>query len=75
MRHLVSTRFAREVIGRWRRQYAANQLVERSSVRERELEKENQRLKVKVGELVLEMDHLKKLGLRGNVWVDIGISW
>ena len=52
---------ARELIDRWRKLYAKNQLVEKSSVRERELEKENQRLKIKVGELVLENDHLKKL--------------
>ena len=54
-------KIARELIERWRKLYAKNQLVEKSSVRERELEKENQRLKIKLGELVLENDHLKKL--------------
>ena len=54
-------KIARELIDRWRRLYAKNKLVQTSSVRERELENENQRLKIKLGELVLENDHLKKL--------------
>ncbi len=60
-------KIARELIERWRKLYAKNQLVEKSSVRERELEKENLRLKIKLGELVLENDHLKKctIGQRG----------
>ena len=40
---------------------AANELVERPSSRERALEAENERLKAKVGDLVMEIDHLKKL--------------
>jgi transposase len=52
---------APEIINRWRRQYARNELFDRGSSRERELKKENQRLKEKIGELVLEIDHLKRL--------------
>ena len=49
------------VIQRWRTQYEANQLVDRPSSRERALEAENERLKAKVGDLVMQIDHLKKL--------------
>jgi transposase-like protein len=49
------------VIQRWRTQYGASQLVDRPSSRERALEAENQRLKAKVGDLVMQIDHLKKL--------------
>ena len=49
------------VIQRWRTQYEANQLVDRPSSRERALEAENERLKAKVGDLVMQIDHQKKL--------------
>lgn len=49
------------VIQRWRAQYEANQLVDRPSSRERALEAENERLKAKVGDLVMQIDHFKKL--------------
>jgi transposase-like protein len=49
------------VIQRWRTQYEANQLVDRPSSHERALEAENERLKAKVGDLVMQIDHLKKL--------------
>ena len=48
------------VIQRWRTQYEANQLVDRPSSRERALEAENERLKAKVGDLVMQIDHQKK---------------
>ena len=49
------------VIQRWRTQYEANPRVDRPSSRERMLEAENERLKSKVGDLVMQIDHLKKL--------------
>jgi len=51
---------ARSLIERWRQQYQSNGLVEKPSKRERQLEAENEKLKAKIGELILEMDHLKK---------------
>jgi len=51
---------ARSLIERWRQQYQSNGLVEKPSKRERQLEADNEKLKAKIGELVLEMDHLKK---------------
>jgi hypothetical protein len=41
-------------------QYLSNGLVEKPSKRERQLEADNEKLKAKIGELILEMDHLKK---------------
>ena len=40
-------------------------LVDRSAPRERQLEAENEKLKAKIGELVMQMEHLKKL----QAWV------
>ena len=51
---------SRSVIERWRVQYRNNTLVDRPSNRERQLEAENEKLRAKVGELVMQMDHLKK---------------
>jgi len=45
----------------WRKQYRINGLVDRPSKRERQLEAENEKLKAKVGDLVMQMDYLKKL--------------
>jgi transposase-like protein len=44
----------------WRNQYRNDALVERPSARERQLEAENEQLKAKIGDLVMQMDHLKK---------------
>jgi len=51
---------ARSLIERWRQQYQSNGLVEKPSKRERQVEADNEKLKAKIGELILEMDHLKK---------------
>ena len=56
---------SRSVIERWRIHYHNNALVDRPSSRERQLEAENEKLRAKVGELVMQMDHLKKL----QAWV------
>ena len=56
---------SRSVIERWRVRYHNNALVDRPSSRERQLEVENEKLRAKVGELVMQMDHLKKL----QAWV------
>ena len=49
----------------WREQYLGKSLVERPSSRERQLEAENKKLKSKIADLVMEMDHIKKV----QVWV------
>jgi transposase len=56
---------AHSVVERWRAQYRSNTLNDPPSSRERQLEAENQKLKAKVGDLVMQMDHLKKL----QTWV------
>src|SRR5882672_2962934 len=56
---------SRSLVERWRVQYRNNALVDRPSSRERQLEAENEKLKAKIGELVMQMDHLKKL----QAWV------
>ena len=56
---------SRSVIERWRVQYRNNALVDRPSSRERQLEAENEKLKAKIGDLVMQMEHIKKL----QAWV------
>ena len=56
---------ARSLVERWRMQYRNNALVDRPSNRERQLEAENEKLKAKIGDLVMQMDHIKKL----QAWV------
>ena len=56
---------AKSLIERWRRKCLSNTLVEKPTKRERQLEIENETLKAKIGELVVEMDHLKKW----QIWV------
>jgi transposase len=56
---------SRSLVERWRMQYRNNALVDRPSQRERQLEAENEKLKAKIGDLVMQMDHLKKL----QAWV------
>ncbi len=56
---------SRSLIEYWREQYRQNALVDRPSKRERELEAENEKLKSKIGDLVMQMDHIKKL----QTWV------
>jgi transposase-like protein len=56
---------SRSLIEYWRDQYHNNTLVDRPSKRERQLEAENEKLKAKIGDLVMQMDHIKKL----QAWV------
>ena len=49
----------------WRQKYDNNALVERPSKRERQLEAENEKLKAKIGDLYMQMEHIKKL----QAWV------
>ena len=56
---------SRSLIEYWRDQYRSNGLVDRPSKRERQLEAENEKLKAKIGDLYLQMEHLKKL----QAWV------
>jgi transposase-like protein len=56
---------SRSLIEYWREQYRTNTLVERPSKRERQLEAENEKLKAKIGDLYLQMEHIKIL----NDWV------
>jgi transposase len=52
---------APSMIDRWRKQFREQKLVDRPSGRERQLEAENEKLKAKIGELVMQNDQLKKL--------------
>jgi len=56
---------SRSLIEYWRDQYRTNALVDRPSKRERQLEAENEKLKAKIGDLYLQMEHIKKL----QAWV------
>jgi transposase-like protein len=56
---------SRSLIEYWRKQYQNNALIDRPSKRERQLEAENEKLKAKIGDLVMQMDHIKKL----QAWV------
>lgn len=56
---------AHSVLERWRAQYRNNALSDPPSTRERQLEAENEKLRAKVGDLVMQLDHLKKL----QTWV------
>jgi len=56
---------SRSLVERWRIQYHNNTLVDRPSSRERQLEAENEKLKAKIGDLVMQMDHINKL----QAWV------
>jgi transposase len=49
------------LIDRWRRQFREQKLVDRPTTRERQLEAENEKLKAKIGDLVMQNDQLKKL--------------
>jgi len=51
---------SRSLIEYWRDQYRTNALVDRPSKRERQLEAENEKLKAKIGDLYLQMEHIKK---------------
>lgn len=52
---------ARSVVDNWLKQTLDGPLVGRPSVRERELARENEKLKAKVGELTMLVDVLKKV--------------
>jgi len=52
---------SRSLIEYWRKRRREGQLEEQSTARERQLERENRELKAKVGELVMQLEHLKKL--------------
>jgi len=45
---------SRSLVERWRTQYRNNALIDRPSSRERQLEAENEKLKAKVGDLVMQ---------------------
>ena len=49
------------LIDRWRKQFREDKLLDRPSNRERQLEAENEKLKAKIGDLVMQNDQLKKL--------------
>jgi transposase-like protein len=53
------------VISHWRDKFRTGTLIDRPSAREKALEKENQKLKAKIGELVVEIDVLKKV----DAWI------
>ena len=52
---------APSVIEKWRKKFRERTLEVRPTGRERQLEAENQKLKAKIGELVMQNEQLKKL--------------
>lgn len=52
---------SRSVVDRWLVAFDEGSLAEKGSSREKELERENERLKAKVGELTMQIDTLKKM--------------
>ena len=52
---------SRSLIEYWKKRRREGKLEDRSTSRERQLERENRELKAKVGDLVMQMEHLKKL--------------
>jgi transposase-like protein len=52
---------SRSPLERWLAAFDAGTLGARQSTRERELERENEKLKAKVGELTMQIDILKKI--------------
>jgi len=52
---------SRSLIEYWKKRRRDGQLVDQTTARERQLERENRELKAKVGDLVMQMEHLKKL--------------
>lgn len=54
-------KLAGSLIDRWRKQVREGTMVDHPSARERQLERELERYKKKVGELTLENDLLKKI--------------
>jgi hypothetical protein len=51
----------RTVVEGWLRRYTAGTLAPKATDRQRELERENEKLKAKVGELTMTIDLLKKV--------------
>jgi transposase-like protein len=56
---------AKSLVEKWLAKYRNNTLGARPTMRERQLEAENAKLKAKVGDLVMQIDHIKKL----QAWV------
>jgi transposase-like protein len=56
---------AKSLVEKWLAKYRNNTLVVRPTLRERQLEAENTKLKAKVGDLVMQIDQIKKL----QAWV------
>src|SRR5262245_12734518 len=52
---------SRSLIEYWKKRHREGQLADQSTARERQLERENRELKAKIGELVMQVEHLKKL--------------
>ena len=52
---------SRTTVDRWLAAFDEGRLTGRSNSREKELERENERLKAKVGELTMQIDILKKI--------------
>ncbi len=66
---------SRSVLDRWLQAFDEGQLAEKANSREKELERENEKLKAKVGELTMQIDTLKKMdqGLRQKRSVNTSI--
>lgn len=64
----------RTVVEGWRRRYAAGTLVPKANDRQKELERENEKLKAKIGELTMTIDLLKKVEAWKKQQTSVGSS-
>lgn len=62
------------LIDRWRKQVREGTLIDYPTAWERQLERELERYKKKVGELTLENDILIKMALQKKWWLDIALE-
>lgn len=64
----------RAVVEGWLQRYTAGTLVPKSSDRQKELERENEKLKAKIGELTMTIDLLKKVEAWKKLQTSVGSS-
>ena len=64
----------RTVVEGWLRRYTAGTLVPKANDRQKELERENEKLKAKIGELTMTIDLLKKVEAWKKQQTSVGSS-
>jgi len=64
----------RAVVEGWLQRYTAGTLVPKANDRQKELERENEKLKAKIGELTMTIDLLKKVEAWKKLQTSVGSS-